>query len=169
MPFRKIEPGEIAENPFSLIGGRLMLHTAGEAGRFNTMTCGWGGLGVLWRMNVAACFVRPQRYTFEFMEKSEYYTLSFYGPEYRPQLMLCGSESGRDTDKAARCGFTPVYASCGAPYFAEAELVLACRKLYASDFDPAGFLDGRIDACYPQKDYHRVYIGELIEVLKKEG
>jgi flavin reductase (DIM6/NTAB) family NADH-FMN oxidoreductase RutF len=169
MPFRNIGPFAIAENPFSLIGERLMLLTAGEAGRFNTMTCGWGGLGVIWRLNVAFCFVRPQRYTFEIMEKSENYTLSFYGPEYRKQLMLCGTESGRNTDKAARCGFTPVFASCGAPYFAEAELVLVCKKLYASDFDPAGFLDERVGACYPEKTYHRAYIGELIEVLKKEG
>jgi len=168
MPFIKIKPREIEGNPFRMIGDQWFLLTAGDRERCNTMTCGWGGLGVLWQLDVATCYVRPQRYTFEFMNQSEYYTISFFGEQYRKQLLVCGTKSGRDTDKAAACGFTPAFAECGAPYFEEAELVLVCKKIYWADLDPGHFLDDRIAACYQPNDYHRVYVGEVIEVLKKD-
>ena len=103
------------------------------------------------------------------MENSDFFTLSFFGEAYRKALALCGSKSGREVDKVKECGFTVMEAECGAPYFAEAELVLVCRKAYWQDMDPAHFLDGEIDnKWYPGKDYHRIFIGEIVEALRKE-
>ena len=104
--FRKIRPEEIDQNLFSMLNDQWMLVTAGTGERCNTMTASWGGLGVLWRRNVAMCVIRPQRYTMEFVEREGYYTLSFFGDKYRRELALCGSRSGRELDKIRECGFT---------------------------------------------------------------
>ena len=168
MSFKKIQPEEIQENTFKIIGKDWMLVTAGTKENFNTMTASWGALGVIWRKNAAICFVRPTRYTYEFMENNEYYTLSIYEEQYRPQLTLCGTKSGRDIDKVKETGFTPAFAECGAPYFEEAKLVLVCKKMYFDDFKPENFLDETIDGLYHENDYHRIFVGEILEVLKKE-
>ena len=166
--FEKIDPKSLEQNVFSLIGERWMLITAGTGERCNTMTASWGGLGVLWGKPVATVYIRPQLYTLEFVEREERFTLCFFGEEYRRALALCGSKSGRDLDKVKECNFT-VETVDGAPYFQQADLVLVCRKLYWQDMDPAHFLDGEIDGkWYPQKDYHRIFIGELETVLKKK-
>ena len=101
------------------------------------------------------------------MDNGEYYTLSFYEEEFRKQLNICGSKSGRDTDKVTECGFTPAFASTGAVYFEEAELVLVCKKIYTEDFKKENFLSPEVAGIYKTGDYHRMYIGEIIEVLKK--
>lgn len=168
MPFKRIKPEEISENTFKLIGKDWMLVTAGTEEKFNTMTASWGALGVLWGKTMAMCFIRPNRYTYGFMEANDCYTLSVYDEKYRPQLTLCGRTSGRDTDKVKETGFTPAFAQCGAPYFEEAKLVLVCRKMYFDDFKPENFLNEEISKEYPNKDYHRIFIGEIIEVLEKE-
>ena len=165
--FEKIDPKALDQNVFSLIGDQWMLITAGTKEACNTMTASWGGLGVLWGKPVATVYIRPQRYTLEFVEREEKFTLAFFGEAYRKALALCGSKSGRDIDKVKECGFT-VETADGAPYFAEADLVLVCKKAYWQDMDPTHFLDGEIDGkWYPEKDYHRIFIGEILEVLRK--
>ena len=116
----KCDVKSLDQNVFSLIGEQWMLITAGTAEHCNTMTASWGGLGVLWGSDVATCYIRPQRYTYEFVEGSDYFTLSFFGPEYRKALALCGAQSGREVDKVKECGFTVRTGEGGAPYFAEA-------------------------------------------------
>ncbi len=106
---REIDPKEITDNPFALIGNDWMLITAGSQRRFNTMTASWGGLGVLWGRQVAVCFVRPTRYTYGFMERSKRFTLSFFSRRCRSALNLCGTRSGRDVDKVAATGLTPAF------------------------------------------------------------
>ena len=101
------------------------------------------------------------------MDSEEYFTLSFFGEEHRESLQLCGSRSGREVDKAAECGFTVQTAECGAPYFEEAELVLVCRKRFAQPMDPENIPQEIKDKWYPQKDYHTMYIGEIIEILAR--
>ena len=165
--FQKIDPKALDKNVFSAIGDQWMLITAGTADRCNTMTASWGGLGVIWGAPAATCYIRPQRYTREFVEREEYFTLSFYGKEYHKQLQLCGSRSGRDTDKVKACGFTVRTAECGAPYFKEAELVLVCRKRFAQAMDPDNIPEEIKTKWYPKKDYHILYIGEIIEALKR--
>ena len=106
---------------------------------FNTMTASWGQLGVLWNKNVITCYIRPNRYTYEYVEKGDTFTVSFYGEEYRKALSFCGSHSGRDCDKAKETGLTPAEVD-GCMAFEEAELVLVCRKLYSYDLQESGFL-----------------------------
>ena len=168
MMFTRIDPKELKQNVFSLIGDRWMLITAGTREKCNTMTASWGGLGVLWGKPVATVYIRPQRYTMEFVEGSEFFTLAFFGEEYRKALALCGSKSGWELDKVKECGFTVAEAGCGAPYFAEAELVLVCRKLFVQDMDPACVRDERIFASYGEKGgWHRIYTGEVLEAYCK--
>jgi flavin reductase (DIM6/NTAB) family NADH-FMN oxidoreductase RutF len=166
---QNVDPKTLQENVFSLIGDRWLLVTAGNGEQLNTMTASWGGLGVFWRRNVATIYVRPNRYTYQFLEEGTYFTLSFFPEEYREKLAFCGSKSGRDVNKVKECNFTVKTSSQGgAPYFEEADLVLVCRKLYYDDLKPEHFLDETVnDALYPQRDYHRIYIGEILEVLQK--
>lgn len=167
MSFKVIKPEEIERSAFELINKDWMLLTSGDAESYNTMTVSWGGLGVIWHKPAATIYVRPQRYTYEFMEKNEYFTLSVYPDAMRDKLTICGKKSGRDIDKAKECGFTAAQSSCGSVYFEEAELVLVCKKKFHSDFTPANFDDASLEEFYPNHDYHRMYIGEIVEVLKK--
>ena len=164
--FKSIKPEEIGDNPFKLVGSDWMLITAGPPDAYNTMTASWGGLGVIWNRNVCWCVIRPVRYTYEFMEKAESFTLSFFDEQYRDALNLCGSKSGRDVDKAAATGLTPIAGTLpGTTCFAQARLVIACRKIYYQDLIPGQFLDPGIEGNYPQKDYHRMYFGEIKNCL----
>lgn len=144
-----------------------MLITAGDIKSFNTMTASWGGFGILWGKPVGYCVIRPQRYTYQFMEKTDRYTLSFYGEEHRAALNLCGGTSGRDGDKAAKAGLTPVEGEQGGVYFSQARLVMECVKIYFNDLDPKNFLDPSISQNYRDKDYHRLYVGEIKNCLVK--
>ena len=166
--FKQVDPKSLDFNVFSAIGEQWMLITAGTAERCNTMTASWGGLGVLWKVPMATIYIRPQRYTKQFVDQNKYFSLSFYGEAYRKALGLCGSKSGRDIDKVKECGFTVEYALGDTPYFAEAELVLICEKLYADELKPEKFIDAAVnEKCYPEKDWHTFYIGKVVEVLKK--
>lgn len=164
--FQELNPKQLAENPFSLWRDRWTLITAGTQDHCNTMTAAWGGLGVLWNKNVATIYVRPQRYTYAFLEESPSFTLSFFGDEWREQLMYCGKVSGRDTDKFAACGFHVEMADEHAPYIQEANLVLVCKKLYWSDLDPA-HMDETALKHYGTDDFHRMYVGEITKILVK--
>lgn len=168
--FRKIDPKDLTKNPFQMIGQQWMLVTAGTVEDCNTMTASWGGVGIMWGNPVATCYIRPQRHTKKFIDESEYFTLSFFGEEYRKALQLCGSKSGRDMDKIAECGFTMNAGEGGAPYMEEAELVLVCKKQYAQPMS-AEFLtegDGIDKRWYPGNDWHTMYIGQIVEALVKE-
>lgn len=165
---RKIEPKQLNENVFSLIGDDWMLITAGTRECCNTMTASWGGMGILWNEPVATAYIRPQRYTKEFVDREEYFTLSVFDPEYRKQLALCGSKSGRDVDKVKECGFTIAADETGAPYFEQARLVLVCRKWYAQEMDPAAMPDEVKQKNYPARDYHTMYIGRIVAAYTKD-
>ena len=142
-----------------------MLVTAGDLQKFNTMTASWGTLGELWKKKVAICFVRPTRHTYKFMETTDTFTLTFFDEKHREALDFCGSHSGRDTDKIAKTDLTPIEWEKQAVYFQQARLVLICKKLYMQDLNPALFLDPVIHDAYPKKDYHRMYVGEIIRCL----
>lgn len=165
MQFQEINIREVRDSAVKLISDDWALVTAGNQERWNTMTVSWGGLGELWGKDVAIIFIRPQRYTREFIEREHYFTMSFFDEAYKKALSLCGSKSGRETDKAKDAGLTP-YFTGHTVAIQEAKLVLVCRKLAYQDIDPAGFLDPSIDsACYPGQDYHRMYIGAIERVL----
>lgn len=160
---KKIDPKELQVNSIKAIGQEWMLVTAGDMDDFNTMTASWGGLGELWNRHVAFIFVRPQRYTFEFTERETLFTLSFFDPKYRPALMLCGTRSGRDTDKIAETTLTPYATENGSVSFREASMVLECRKLYAEPLKKGSFTESAIPAeIYPGDDFHMMYVAEII-------
>ena len=163
---REIKATEIKENAIKLIGKDWTLITSGDENAYNTMTASWGGLGQLWNKDVCFIFIRPQRYTYEFIEKNELFTLSFYAEEYRKALSFCGTKSGRDYDKAKETGLTPLFTD-GTTTFEEAKLTLVCRKLAFQDMSPEGFLDESIKDNYAQNDYHRIYVGEILKVYEK--
>lgn len=166
--WKRIEPEQLDGNVFSRIGRQWMLVTAGTKERCNTMTASWGGLGVLWGRPSATAYIRPQRYTKEFLDRNEYFTLSFLPEEQRGALNLCGSKSGREVDKVKECGFTVLTGAGGAPYFDQAETVLVCRKRFVQPMDEAAIPQDVKEAFYAQKDYHYLYIGEIAEVLVKD-
>jgi flavin reductase (DIM6/NTAB) family NADH-FMN oxidoreductase RutF len=165
--FKIIDPCEIQGNTFQMIDKQWFLLTAGNLHKFNTMTASWGSFGILWNKPVVFCFVRPQRYTFQFMEASQSFTMCFLGEEYRDALKFCGKFSGKDLDKIASTGLIPKETASGSVYFEQANLVLECRKLYFSDLDPTHFLDPQILKNYPINDFHRLYIGEIVSCMSK--
>lgn len=154
-------------NTFSQIGEKWMLITAGNKEKFNTMTASWGMMGILWNKDVATAFVRPQRYTFEFLEKNDYYTLSFFESKYKKQLSYCGRNSGRNVDKIKETGLTSIFDE-QAPYFKEASTVFICKKIYGQFISPEGFIDVDLDKNYENKDYHKMYVGEIIKCLEEK-
>jgi len=165
--FFEIEPELLQDNVFRQIGRDWMLISAGKEAQFNTMTASWGGMGVLWNANVCFAFVRPSRFTYEFMEREKYFSLSFFPDGNRRALQFCGSHSGRDTDKIAATGLTPIF-DAPAPYFNESRFAVICKKMYFQDLDPSHFLDPTIEGHYKGTDYHRVYVGEIVKVLRRE-
>lgn len=165
--YRQIDPTEIKDNLIRLLASDWMLVTAGTPEKFNTMTANWGGTGYLWNKNIAFVFVRPERYTYGFMESTEGFTLTFFDEKYRDALNLCGAKSGRDCNKVAEAGLTPLFTTSGLPAFAEARIVMECRKLYASQLTREAFLDGEpLKTHYSTKGgLHRMYIAEITKCL----
>lgn len=165
--FKEIQPQELPQNPFKLIGSDWMLITAKTEKGFNSMTASWGGMGFLWEKNVCFCFIRPQRYTFQFVDQSDLFTLSFFTEEYREALELFGTKSGRDVDKVALTGLHPLHQQDGTVWYKEARLVIVCRKIYYQDLIPGNFIDAAIDQYYRNHDYHRMFIGEIQKCLMR--
>lgn len=166
--FKEVKIEELNFNPFTKIGKEWLLITAGTEENCNTMTASWGSLGVIWGKPAATVYIRPQRYTKEFVDREEFFTLSFYKEEYRKALSLCGSVSGREKNKIPEAGLTPV--SVGeTTAFEEADTIFLCRKMYHAPMPPENFDDRENDEkWYPQKDYHVMYIAEVMKVFIKE-
>ena len=159
------------ENLFDLIGKEWMLITAGTPEHFNTMTASWGGLGWLWNRPVAFIFVRPERYTYEFIEQQEHLTLSFLGKENQEIHSVCGKESGRNCDKIQKTGLVPVTTPEGNVTFEQARLTIEGRKLFCTDMKPEMFLDKAVlERWYndqPGGSLHRIYVVEIENVYEK--
>jgi flavin reductase (DIM6/NTAB) family NADH-FMN oxidoreductase RutF len=166
--FRKITYKEFENEAIKLIGDDWMLVTAGDSANFNMMTANWGGLGWLWNKPVAFIFVRPQRYTFEFTEKEDHFTLSFFYEEQRDILKLMGTKSGRDINKMNTPGLSPFKTPHNSVAFKEAKIIIECRKLYATNLVENDFTDKALrDRIYPTKDFHRMYVGEIVNIWIK--
>lgn len=158
---------ELKENFVSMISDQWALLTAGNIQNYNMMTVSWGGIGELWGKDVCFIFVRPQRYTFNYLEQNEYFTLSFYGGEYKKELGICGSKSGKDVDKTELTGFVPFEVD-NSVSFKEAKVTVLLKKLAYQDMDPSGFIAPEIMDNYKANDFHRTYIGEIVKVLVEE-
>ncbi len=161
---KEINIRELKDNFVKMISNDWALLTAGKNDNFNTMTVSWGGIGELWNKDVCFVFVRPQRYTYEFMEKNDYFSLSFFGGEYKKELGICGSKSGRDIDKMVETGFSPI--NLGETVgFEQAKVNIVLKKLAYQDMKPDGFVDETIMNNYANNDFHRVYVGEIVKVI----
>ena len=165
--FQTLKPEALQENVFTLLNKDWTLITAGNEEKANTMTASWGGLGILWNKPVATIYVRPQRYTYPFLEAEDSFSLCFFEDDQHDILAYCGAHSGRDEDKIAKCNLHTLYQD-GVPYFEEARLVFICKKAYYDDIDPIHFTLDDIEKNYPNHDYHRMYIGEITKVLVKK-
>ena len=151
---------------FSKFDKQWALLTAGDESSFNTMTLSWGSLGTLWGKPIATTYVRESRYTREFMDNNDYFTVSFYPEEYKDVLGVMGSKSGRDMDKMNDSGLTPEFLDNGVT-FKEAELTLVCKKMHKQVLDPDAMPEEVRDAYYSDEDWHEMYIGEIVNVWEK--
>lgn len=169
---KELNVKQLPDNFFTAIGKEWMLVTSGDKEHFNTMTASWGCVGWLWNKPVAVIFIRPERYTHEFIEQNETLTLSFLGheEEMRKAYNICGSRSGRNTDKMALTGLKPIATPSGNVTFEQARLTLECRKLYKNHMSLNSFLDSNINQWYGEGKggYHDIYILEIAHAYGAE-
>lgn len=166
----KIDPGQIAENFIDIIGHEWMLITAGTPQRFNMMTASWGGAGYLWNKPAATIFVRPERYTFEFIEQTGRFSLSFLGDGHKAVHKITGSKSGRDTDKAAAAGLHPLITQTGGIFYEETRLGMECNVLYTDKIEAANFQDPALARQWYDPShggFHKMYIAEITGAWSK--
>ena len=165
MPMKELKPEEWNENVFRAVGRDWLLVTAGDREGFNAMTASWGLFGELWGEHVAEIFIRPSRYTKKFVDENEYFSLSILPDGLHKAHAVFGTFSGRDLDKTKETGLTPVFEE-KAPYYAESRLVVILKKLYAAELAGESFIDRETDLrCYPEKDYHTLYVGRIEKIL----
>ena len=156
---------EFTVNALGVFNDEWALVTAGTEGDYNTMTISWGGMGTLWGKPVATVYVKPIRYTHRFLDANEYFTVSFFPEKYKKALGLLGTLSGRDGDKVAQAGLTPVYLD-RAVTFHEASATLICKKIYRQDMDTAAMPREVVDGYYTTEAPHTIFIGEVIAVME---
>lgn len=165
MSFREISAKEINENFIKNIADEWMLIAAGDKDGYNMMTASWGFMGEMWGADSVIAMVRPGRYTMEFIDKNDYFTLSFYG-ERKDIHKVCGSMSGRDVNKTVLTGLTPIY-SDNSVYFNEARMVFICKKQYVAPLTENGFCDKLPLEKWYNNDLHNMIIGKIEKVLIK--
>lgn len=165
---KEIKPEELKENPFTLISKDWFLVTAEKDGKVNTMTAAWGGLGFIWGKNAVTIYIRNSRYTKDFLDAGDTFSLCVMPESCRKELVYCGKASGRDEDKVAKCGFTVEHKG-KTPYFKEARMVLNCRKMFVQEMKEESFTDkAPVTEFYGDNDWHVMYIAEIESVLVKE-
>ncbi len=157
---------EFTSDIFSLFDKKWALLTAGNESRFNMMTISWGALGTVWGKPAATVYVRSSRYTHDFMDANDLFTVSFYPEQYKPVLGVLGSKSGRDMDKMKNSGLTPIKAGDSVS-FEEAEITLVCRKIFMQTLDPAKLPENIAKALYDGQAAHDMYIGEVLNIIGK--
>ena len=153
---------KVSINPFTKFAKDWALVTAGTKEKFNSMTIAWGGMGTLWRVPVLQIFIRPNRYTFKFLEENEYFTVSFYDKKYKKALGIMGTKSGKDFDKVQLTGLTPKFLENGITY-EEATETYVCKKIYMKEMDKSKFPD-KVSDMYKDEPAHYVIFGELVNL-----
>lgn len=165
--FKEIKLKELGLDPFK-IRKEWMLITAEKDGKVNTMTASWGGFGIMWDKQVAFIVIRPQRYTKEFVDNADSFSLTFFDSVYKKQLAYLGKMSGKYEDKISEVEFTITHDQ-DVPYFKEAEAVIIANKLYSQEMKEESFIQKDIiDHWFPSKDFHILYVAEITKVLIKE-
>lgn len=168
MSIHEVSIEDFEFNPFTLFAKEWALVTARKGEAVNTMTIGYGKLGTLWNRSVVTVYSRPQRYTTEFLNESDYFSVTVLPEGYKKQLVYLGNVSGKDEDKIAKSGLTVEYKD-GIPYFKEAKLVIFAKKIYQTDIQENEILDKDIvTSRYQDKDFHRIYVGQVISIYAEE-
>ena len=156
---------EFTTDILSVFDKKWALLTAGTKDNFNAMTISWGGAGTLWGKPVVTTYVRTSRYTHEYMDSNDYFTISFYPEDKKSILGVFGSKSGRDIDKMNYEGLTAKEAGESIS-FEEAELTLVCKKLFKQQLDEKNMPEDVIKSYYEGDAPHDMYIGEVVEIIK---
>lgn len=161
----KLEDIDKYKNVFDLFSdSAIALANSGK--KVNGLTIGWGSLGVLWSKPTCVVYVHETRYSRLIFDEADFFTVCFFKSKYDAQLDYFGKVSGRDNDKIKESGLL-LQEEDGIPYFAEAELVILCRKMGQSKFDLAKISEPRIMKWYEKDGVHTIYYGEIIKVLAK--
>ena len=160
------------ENPFDWFKGQGLLLAVGTPEHNNAMTIGWGSLGNIWSKigpATVTVYVAEGRYTYEFMEKYNYFTVMAFDKEDARILGYMGTHSGRDGDKAAHLGLHTLYTENGTPYYAEAVMVLECQTIYKAPFIKEG-MSKEVQEFYENFNagVHHMYIGNVIKALRRK-
>ena len=168
--FTKIEPTEITDNVFKIVGEDFTVITAGNESYFNSMTAGWGGLGILFKPSTW-CVLRANRYTLELIREEQSYTMCYFDDEYKDAVLYFGSKTGRDTDKMENNPLTGVSTPDGNIAYKEARLIIECKLMQITTVLPDDFYfqEGRefIEGGFEEaKDYHKLVFGEITNVWK---
>ena len=151
---------------FELFNEKWALLTAGDIANHNSMTISWGETGTLWGKPVVTVYVKPSRYTHEFMEKNDYFVLSFFKEEYRQSLAIMGSKSGRNNNKDELSKLTPI-SHDKVTIYQEAELTLIVKKIYQNELVLDNIPEQERNTHYKNEAPHTMYIGEVVEMIKK--
>ena len=167
--FKKMNVVEdFTDNGFQWFRNALLL-AAGDRTKSNAMTIGWGGIGTLWQKTALTVYVAEKRYTKEFMDRSDYFTVMAFDEENGKVLQYMGTKSGRDGDKAQALGLHTAYTANGTPYYIEATMVIECKIMYAAPFDADYFKSDVPKNMYSHfpAGIHSMYIGEVVNAWKK--
>ena len=169
MRLHSVDINHLAPEAYQAFATKNALLTAGDQNSCNTMTIGWCQLGRIWNKLTCTVFVRPERYTYQFMEENDYYTVSILPADAKGAMKICGTKSGRDLDKIKECGLTVRHGRGDAPFFDDAEMVLVCKKMYVQDMDEACVLNQDVIMPFYGKygNWHRIYMGEVVEAYVK--
>lgn len=164
---KEIKIKDFSLNPFEIKTKWMLISAAKADGTVNTMTASWGSFGVMWNKEVVFVVIRPQRYTKEFVDNADSFSLTFFDDSHKKALAYLGKVSGRDEDKIAKAELT-IAMDNNIPYFEEAETVIFARKLFAQPIEAENFLNKEIiKDWYPESDFHILYIGEITKILAK--
>lgn len=164
---KEIKVGDFITRPIDIWLKKWFLLTAGNREHYNTMAVAWGSMGGMWNRPFVQVVVRPSRFTFEFMNGYDTFTLCTFPEQYREAVNFLGTRSGRDSDKIKESGLTVIPSTkVEAPAFKEADLILECKKIYWQNMDPGHFLDDQIQGNYPEQDYHRIFFGRILRILE---
>lgn len=171
--YDRIEPTELPDNVIDLISEQWMLVTAGNQSSYNTMTASWGGFGYIWNNPATFIFIRDSRYTYQFLEKEESYTLSFFDEKYRGALRILGTKSGRDSDKVKESGLNPIETPSQLMSFDEARMIIECKKMFVQELDynnlTPPFKDEIIKESYTgETSKHQLFISQIVNIWVKK-
>lgn len=140
--------------------------SAGNMDDYNCMTISWGSLGTLWRRPVVTVYVRPSRYTWEYMEKNEFFTVSFFDGRCREDLTTLGTLSGREGDKVSKTSLTPEPVFTAGVTFKEAGRSLICRTIYRQELDRDSMCKEILEGFNIMEEPHYMYIGEVMDIIE---